>query len=54
MSSDVYHKILFHALTTLKNLLAVDLNKLSMEDYLTMSYMEFTDYIYSKDNVTII
>lgn len=51
MSSNTYHKISSHALGTLKCLMEVDLERMTIDDYISLSRMEFTDYIYSKDHV---
>jgi hypothetical protein len=51
MSSNAYSKILSHALMTLKYLMDVDLKRITTEDYIRLSLLEFVDYIYSKDHV---
>ena len=53
MSSNTYHKISSHALGTLKCLMEVDLSRMTIEDYIALSKLEFTDYIYSKDHVML-
>lgn len=39
MSSNAYHKIASHALGTLKCLMEVDLSRMSIEEYISLSKM---------------
>jgi hypothetical protein len=36
---------------TLKHLMDVDLNKITPEDYIRLSHLEWSDYVYSKTHV---
>lgn len=49
----MYSRILTHALTTLKYLMDVDLNKITAEDYVQLSYLTWSDYVYSKNYVIV-